>query len=408
MKKLILVIAIFIGANIALNAQINFEKGYIINNTGQKIDCLIKNEAWGSNPTSFQYKLEPSDSPKTGIIADTKEFGVLGVFKYTRYLVDIDRSSENLKRMSQKEAPEFKEENLFLEVLLEGDATLYFYEDGNLKRYFYTLKNQITTPEQLIYKSYKIYATGSSNVQGVIIKNRKYREQLWNTLKCNNTSISKIKDMQYALKDMMNVFKAYNSCGNSEVINYQEQKGKGVFNLRVSAGISSSSLSVTSDDLVGTFDKDVDFDNAISIRGGFEVEYVFAFNKNKWAVFGEPNYNYYEEEGESTNQTASISYTSIEIPVGFRHYMYLNDYLKLFVNTSLNFDFVFGDSKISYSRTPEAEVESGISLGLGLGLSIGKQFVLETRYNTTNSMFESGSRQGNFDKTSFILRYKIF
>ena len=38
-------------------AQISFEKGYYIDNSNQKVDCLIKNVDWKNNPTSFEYKL---------------------------------------------------------------------------------------------------------------------------------------------------------------------------------------------------------------------------------------------------------------------------------------------------------------------------------------------------------------
>jgi hypothetical protein len=410
-RKLLSSIALLFAAAGTM-AQINYEEGYYISNAGQKIACLIKNEAWGATPNQFQYKLKEDDTPQIRTIANTKEFGVPGVFKYQRYLVKIDRSSDNIQKMSQQEAPEFSEENLFLEVLLEGDATLYFYEEGNVKRYFYTVKGKMLSPEQLVYKRYKSYNTNSgvsvTRIQGIIFKNREYRRQLWDNLKCNNTSVSKIKDMDYNKRDMMKVFIAYNECQNASIVNYQSQKGEGTFNLRVSAGVNSSSASVDSNDPIGTFDKDVDFDNAISIRGGFEVEYVFAFNKNKWSVFAEPNYNYYSEEGSSSNQTSSLEYTSIEIPVGLRHYMFLNDKLKLFVNASLNFDFIMGDSELSYSRTPSQEIKTGTSVGFGLGVAVGPNFMIETRIHTPNGLFEKVGFTGDFNKASLIVRYKIF
>lgn len=408
MKKILLSTVIFMAVITGMYSQINYENGYIINNAGKKIDCLIRNEAWGTTPTQFQYKLAENDNALTGSLTNTKEFSVPGQFKYTRYLVKIDRSSDNVRKMSQQEAPEFKEENLFLEVLMEGDATLFLYEDGNLKRYFYTLKDQIANPEQLIYKRYKTYETGSNNVQGAIFKNQKFREQLWNTLKCNNTSITAIKDMRYTDRDMMKVFTAYNECGNAEITNYLDKKGNGVFNVRISAGLNSSSLSMDSENRLSNFDRNIDFDNAISIRGGIEVEYVFAFNKNKWAVFAEPNYNYYNESGENEDQTAEVEYTSIEVPIGIRHYMFMNDRLKLFVNASINLDFTLGDQLVDYSVTRDFDVASGSNLGLGLGLAIGEKFMIETRYNTSNSIVENTGVDSNFNKASLIFRYKIF
>ena len=46
------------------NAQVNFDKGYFIDNNGQKTECLIKNADRGNNPSSFEYKLSESSEPK--------------------------------------------------------------------------------------------------------------------------------------------------------------------------------------------------------------------------------------------------------------------------------------------------------------------------------------------------------
>lgn len=54
MKKRILFLLITI---LSLNcySQISFQKGYYIDNTNQKINCLIKNIDWKNNPTEFEY-----------------------------------------------------------------------------------------------------------------------------------------------------------------------------------------------------------------------------------------------------------------------------------------------------------------------------------------------------------------
>ena len=44
---------IFILTSIITSAQINFEKGYYISNSGEKTECFIKNIDWMNNPVSF-------------------------------------------------------------------------------------------------------------------------------------------------------------------------------------------------------------------------------------------------------------------------------------------------------------------------------------------------------------------
>ncbi|WP_205635394.1 hypothetical protein [Flavivirga aquatica] len=91
MKKKLLLLFISI-LSINCYSQISFEKGYYINNAGQKIDCLIKNIDWDNNPTSFEYKELESSKIKMTNIKFVKEFGVYHVSKYIRSKVNIDRS----------------------------------------------------------------------------------------------------------------------------------------------------------------------------------------------------------------------------------------------------------------------------------------------------------------------------
>jgi hypothetical protein len=123
-------------------SQISFEKGYFINNSGHKINCLIKNMDWGFNPTQFNYKLSANDELKTATTKLAKEFSVNNnILKYIRSTVNIDRSTEDTDNISRNKNPIFKKEELFLKVLVEGKANLYFYENGDIQRFFYNVDN---------------------------------------------------------------------------------------------------------------------------------------------------------------------------------------------------------------------------------------------------------------------------
>ena len=120
-------------------AQISFEKGYYIDNNDQRIDCLIKNIDWKNNPTEFEYKLSENSTPEKATITSVKEFGVVSISKYIRSTVNIDRSIDNVNSViliSKEKNPVYKEEELFLKVLLEGKASLYLFEMGNSKNFF--------------------------------------------------------------------------------------------------------------------------------------------------------------------------------------------------------------------------------------------------------------------------------
>jgi hypothetical protein len=56
MKNLLLTALLFLFS--FSYAQITFEKGYFINNSGDRTECFIKNIDWRDNPTKFEYKMQ--------------------------------------------------------------------------------------------------------------------------------------------------------------------------------------------------------------------------------------------------------------------------------------------------------------------------------------------------------------
>ena len=171
-KQLLFLLTITLSFN--CYSQISFEKGYYIDNTNQKTNCLIKNIDWKNNPTEFEYQLSEKSESKKTTIESIKEFGIDNISKYVWSIVNIDRSSETINKLSNDRNPIFKEEELFLKVLIEGKANLYLFEDGNLRRYF--LNKEKSAIEQLVLKSNKT----SNNKIG---KNNRFKNQLWNNLK---------------------------------------------------------------------------------------------------------------------------------------------------------------------------------------------------------------------------------
>ena len=121
MKKQLLLFLITI-LSINCYSQIKFEKGYFIDNTNQRTNCLIKNIDWENNPTEFEYKLSKESKINKSTINLIQEFGIDNISKYVRSTVNIDRSSERINKLSNNKNPIFKEEQLFLKVLIEGEA----------------------------------------------------------------------------------------------------------------------------------------------------------------------------------------------------------------------------------------------------------------------------------------------
>lgn len=392
-------------------AQIEFEKAYFINNSNQKIECFIKNVDWLDNPIDFQYKLSGDSDFQTAGIKNVKEFGIYSKSKYIRSLVEIDHSINTIGNLSRTSAPTFIQEELFLKVLIEGKANLYEYINGDLTKYFYNVENALI--KQLVYKEY----LNTVEYNEVISKNNYYKQQLWNDLKCDNFTENKLKNINYRRKDLEIFFIEYSNCNSEKALVINNQKAtKDLLKLTIRPRLNNSSLSVENSDVSY---KNTDFGNKTGFGLGLEAEYVLSFNKNKWSVIIEPTYQSYKSEKSSNLEaphegvlTRTIDYKSLEIPVGIRHYIFLNHNSKIFANTSIVPNFSLNSSIKYYlnniSMAP-LEITSRMNFAVGVGYKYNDKFSLEMRFQTKRELFgKSLIWSSDYKTLSVIFGYSIF
>lgn len=397
MTKQLTIVFVFLFAFSAFS-QNTFVEGYYIDNSNQKTNCLIKNEDWLNNPTEFKYKTDLNSEVKTLTINKVKEFGILNVSKYERHIVDIDRSSKKTGEMDNNKNPVFKNEQLFLKVLIEGKANLYYYEDQSLVRFFFN--KDLGEVKQLVSKHYLIDAHNWA-------VNKEFRRQLWITLTCESISMNSLKKIDYRKSDLVQFFIKYNECHNSKFVYYQKKnKNKNAFNLNIRPGIRSSSLV-----LVDPNGRQIDFGkNLTSFRLGLEAEFIFGFNNNKWAFLLEPTYHQFN----SDIQTASFTQKRIEINFGLRHYMYLkNKDVKLFMNASVFYVNSFNAELTERNNSFSTPIDDSMNMALGIGCKYKKRLSLEFRYLPRGSFFiyDSGDEANwnpSFQSLSIVFGYSIF
>jgi hypothetical protein len=388
------------------NAQIRFEKGYFINNSGKRTDVLIKNLDWKNNPTVFEYKTEISSDIKTENISNIQEFGIGEQSKYVRKTVLIDHSAEQMNTMSDKKNPEFIKETLFLKYLIDGKADLFYYENNDVQRFFFSTND--SEIKQLVYKPY--YLTDTQ-----IAYNEEYKKQLSDNLNCTSSQ-QDFKRVKYELKDLIQAFKEFNRCSdNTGSINYEQAlEKKDLFNLNIRPGINFSTFET--DNSYYDSSENTQFGRTASFRIGIEAEFIMPFNKNKWALFAEPTYQYYKSETESVaypgqyfemKSTRSADYKSIELPFGVRHYFFITEKSKLFVNAAYVFDFEL-NSKIRYDFQ-EFKIQSGNNLVFGAGYKYNDKFLVEFRASTNrNLLMNYPNWSSKYQTFSLILGYTLF
>ncbi|WP_175623417.1 porin family protein [Chryseobacterium schmidteae] len=403
MKKLILFALLFI-FNFHFS-QAKFEIGYIIAESGERINVLIKNYDWMDNPKEFEYKISESSEVLKGNIRDIKEFG-LGNSYYFKETIDIDKSSENFDFLSSTEKPEFKSETLFLKKIISGKANLFIYKEKNITRYFYSIDH--SNPIQLIYKAYK-YNDSS------IAYNTDFKTQIKNDLNCN-LSENYINSIKYQDKSLEKVFIKFNQCNDSSYIDKTDKNTKrDWFNLSVRPGINQSKFSLSS---LNRSDMNDSFDSFFSFRMGVELEFILPYNNGRWRIIAEPNFSSYKKEkvtespriyAPSVFEKRTVEYSGIQLPVGLRYYLPLNNTSQLFTNISYTIP-ISGKTEINYEFNKDLYSErTGQKFEFGIGYQYLSKFSAEIRLQSNQDLIP---READFSSKlqtfSFILGYTLF
>ncbi len=386
-------------------SQIIFEKGYYINESDERIECLIKNVDWRSNPTEFEYKLSENAPSHTANIATVKEFAIDNASKYIRAKTKIDRSSDKIDIMSDKRNPDFKEELLFLKVLIEGQASLYQYIDNNLTRFFYKIKD--SEINQLVHKKYLI--------KRKIRENNYFKMQLYQSLKCEDISLDNTERLKYSKKSLVNLFVRYHKCINGKYVNHEPKRKKILFNLSLRPSAYYGSLKISNSNLSSW---NMDFGSNFGFKFGVEAELILPFNKNKWGILFEPTYQHYKSEKSKEVSFVSggkivskVDYKSIEFAAGIRHYFFLNDDSKLFANISLIYD-ISRNSTIRYSRQNDTQLlllegKSSPSVVFGVGYQAKDTYSIEMRYTSRNIVANYAFWISEYRAISVVFGYSI-
>jgi hypothetical protein len=216
---------------VSIYSQIDYEQGYIIDKENNKILCYIKNSDWSASPDEIYYRLNIESKVTKATIDDIKEFHILDTeHYYKRINVSMDRSAFSAQDSYTREL-KYTNRTVFLKVLVEGKGSLY--EDGSRNIFLYNIDD--LPIKQLEYKKY-------INEKLIRKENNDYQKELYNNLKCESFSTTKLVKLNYRRKELVKLFSEYNDCQSAEYKVYQPNKTPLVFNLNVSLGLGFSTL----------------------------------------------------------------------------------------------------------------------------------------------------------------------
>ncbi|WP_282125334.1 hypothetical protein [Marinifilum flexuosum] len=407
MKKIILTY-VFLIFCLPVFSQVNYEKGYIIDNQDNKTNCLIKNLDWRNNPDKIRYILNEGGPECVVGIEEIKEFAVDGKLKFIRETVELDISSNNLQELSTNSNPVWSEEELMLKVIVEGKATLYRYENGNHERFFYKTNGEI---KQLVYKRYFYENKGR-----YIRENSRFRQQLIDDLPCKEYPKDKMKRVNYTLKSLAAYFYTYNGVDVVSVNQGGLAKGQKRMNFRIKPGMAYSSLAIKNSRFDGV--RDFTFDSELNLDLKLELEYILPYNRNKWALVLEPEFHKLEMQKDKfisriisdQNIGASIDYSYVDFPFGVRYNLYLKENNRFFIGLLFIPSFVFDKtSKIDFidPNFEDLEISHPHSFAIECGF-VKDKWSLELNYNLKrNLIHEFTGWQANLNVFSINVGYQF-
>ncbi|MCO6146709.1 hypothetical protein [Flavobacterium sp. NRK1] len=383
MKFFTLLIAAFFA--VQLNAQ--DVKGYYITVSGNKTEGFFK---YGDfyDAESLKFKQSRNDDYK-GFSNDVVEYGMYDDnLKFEKHVVQVDVSGND----SFEKNPELQTRTVFLNVLIEGNATLYSYTKDYKTIFFFNTKAKPQEVTHLIYKKYKISDSETKENTG-------FRQQLYNAVRCDGQYVSDFKDIMYDKKQLMDVFKNYNSCKGYKSVIYGPKKKSG-FNYSVFAGVNNLNVGISY-----AFPA-VDNQSKINYNFGSEVTYVF--HSERPALFFRVEYELltsdvvdsYDQGYNVLESTYKIKGSALNFIFGPRYNFLLSEKSSILADAGFCFSQPFGDIKKTTIIYPvnngepysgdhnEYNLTTGFGINLGVGYTFDKKYGIVFRYLTNRNYLE--------------------
>lgn len=390
-----------------------YESGYYIDNFDTKIEGFIKNNDWRNNPKSFEFKNNLEDKSTTISIESCKEFNINTISKFTRAKVQIEKSDTKIGALGYNKNPVFVEETAFLKHLVSGKNILYYYYDQGLEKFFFS--NETTKITQLIYIKFLIDANDVQfneeykNLQAnSIMQNEAYKRQLWENVKCEQTTMNEISKLEFNKTSLQKYFSKVNTC-NGSIENIVSNEKKAIVSVKGVVLINSDELKYSRASISSGFDRKIGFGL------GAEIELLMPFNNYKWGVFIEPSFSKYEGDqtissglNNSFTQNVKVNTTFIQVPIGARYYFGDSSKSTFYLGAGLTVSNFKENTTIDFENSADLYFANFTYTFFGSFGYKFKQFSAELRFNSTNNASPSAGYEINFNRSTLALKYELF
>lgn len=282
----------------SINGQDNLLPGKIITHDGDTINGQINYHDWASSPKSIEFV---HSSGQVSILQafEIRSFIVSGR-KYTSGAMEINRSANESKSISQNPSDLTVQDTAFVEVLVEGSKSLCYYVDDQFEEYFLAAYDDKFV--WLIYKEVLKDEEHGGQVHSVTFEDARFRGQLSFLFSDCPKMHSRIQNSSYRKPKLKQLFKSYMACTDQE-IRFEEKDKYENLELRVLAGLNYSSLKQDQYDNEGNYIfANSDFKNTLNPYFGLSLNYILPFHQEKLSLTSELSWNHYKTSAGSTSE----------------------------------------------------------------------------------------------------------
>ncbi len=353
-----------------LAAQTNYVAGYVITHQNDTLKGFIDDRNWEKNPESIRFKQALHLETFETYTADK----VAGIYikpadeYYVSYIGKIDKlPSINLSEFSSESAffaKDFHEtDTLFLNVLIRGSVSLFYYVDKYEKKHYFIQKKQGEIVELIDQK----YIVANSDGTKFIRSYELYKSQIRDFFSDCHTLASDIKKIEYTSPSLSNLLLKYQNCMNIS-IDYLKKKDPIRAELGVVAGVAFTSLRVVSQNL------ETNYGTSFSPCAGLSVSFVHTRNRRAWSIYSDILWKRMQYEKEVSNginaymRDLDVDYLRLNIMLRYKFPMptqKFRPYLQLGISNSLAIRM---DETIisTYSNGGARKHEQGLIGGAGI------------------------------------------
>lgn len=344
-------------------AQTNFVPGHIITIDGDSIAGEIDDQYWSAAPKEIQFR--SASGVKTYAPADLLQFGVGNKTLYLSQPVQYD-STSNSKTLSHSFQPTYKQDYLFLRVIVKSKYSLLEFMDDQVPHFFI---QQGETFTELVNHMFLSSANGA-NTKRV---NPAFIEQLRSAFKdCSSIEVKPYTG--YSEKNLRALFIAYSDCQKVPKRVYERLKTTTTVGLVGLAGFDQMRKN---------------WEGGMGYGGGIAFTFAFPNKLYKMSLYTEIAYRKLAHQFADrplsqtipiqSGYTAAINLNSIKTTVLVRNRLDRIANQKLFIEGGFTYSMGLKDEFFYNDLLRGEKAEYFWAFIAGTGVNLGK-VILDVRY----------------------------